>query len=253
MTIRRIALAGAMCVAWSVMNPGHAFACSCIQPGSPLEELDRSALVFSGTVVSVREDKPLMGIDAFPSNGPTTVDFKVHEVWKGQLPPNVSLTTAKYGASCGFTFVEGLRYIVYSRDGETVSLCSRTRLLQGADEDLTELGKRDGGAWGPASLPGPKGSSQSPELTQPSSTKGAPTVAKEAQTTAGGACAAPLRPGHATGDLALLGLLAGLIAVGHRQRCQGRRNVGPSRCRSSGEMCPPNGQESVPRASEEDE
>ena len=225
MTILGIALAAAMCVAWSVMNAGHAFACSCIQPGSPLEELDRSALVFSGTVVSVREDIPLMGIDAFPSNGPTTVDFKVHEVWKGQSPPNVSLTTAKYGASCGFTFVEGLRYIVYSRGGETVSLCSRTRLLQGADEDLTELGKRDGYAWGSESLPGHKGSSQSPELTQPSSTKGAPTVGKEAQTTAGGACAAPLRPGRATGDLALLGLLASLIAVGHRQRCQGQRNV----------------------------
>ena len=119
--------------------------------------------------------------------------------------------------------------------------CSRTRLLQGADEDLTELGKRDGGAWGPASLPGSKGSSQSPELTQPSSTKGVPTV--------GGGCAAPLRPGHATGDLALLGLLAGLVAVGHRQRCQGRRNVGPSGCRSSGEMSSANGQESVPRAS----
>ena len=94
---------------------------------------------------------------------------------------------------------------------------------------------------GTCEFAGSKGSSQFPELTQPSSTKGVPTV--------GGGCAAPLRPGHATGDLALLGLLAGLVAVGHRQRCQGRRNVGPSGCRSSGEMSSANGQESVPRAS----
>ena len=51
------------------------------------------------------------------------------------------LTTAQLSASCGFTFVKGEEYVVYSRDGSTVSLCSRTRPLSEAQHDLVELGK----------------------------------------------------------------------------------------------------------------
>ncbi len=207
----RIALAAAVCGVWFLMDTGQASACSCIEPGSPLEELDRAALVFTATVISVREDTPFMGIGALPANGPTTVEFKVHVVWKGELPPNISLTTARYEASCGFTFLEGSRYIVYSRDGETVSLCSRTRLLQEAkadreaDEDLVELRKLDSSAWGPPSGPGPYVSTQA-------------TPTQEAQTSAGGRCGVASYTGHATGDLMLLVLLVGLISVGRRKR-----------------------------------
>ena len=208
----RIALAAAVCGVWFLMDTGLASACSCIEPGSPLEELDRAALVFSATVISVREDAPFMGIDALPANGPTTVEFKVHTRWKGGLPPNVSLTTAKYEASCGFTFLEGSRYIVYSRDGETVSLCSRTKLIQEADEDLAELGKLDSSSWGPPSGPGHYVS------TQATHTQAAPTVAKEAPTSAGGGCGVASYTGRATGDLMLSALLVGLISVGRRKR-----------------------------------
>ena len=211
----RIALAAAVCGVWFLMDTGRASACSCIEPGSPLEELDRAALVFTATVISVREEKPLMGIDWLPANGPTTVEFKVHTIWKGQLRPNISLTTARYEASCGFTFLEGSRYIAYSRDGETVSLCSRTRLLQGAnretDEDLAELGKLGSSSWGPPSGPGSYISAQA------TAAQAAPTVVKEAPASAGGGCGVASCTGHATGDLALLGLLVGTIAATRRK------------------------------------
>ena len=177
-----------------------------------LEELAGAALVFSATVISVREDAPFMGIGALPANGPTTVEFKVHVMWKGELPPSISLTTARYDASCGFTFLEGSRYIVYSRDGETVSLCSRTKLIQEADEDLAELGKLDSSSWGPPSVSGARASSQSTSTISP------PAISKETPTSPGGGCGVAPSTDLTTGDLALLGLLVGLIAVGRRKR-----------------------------------
>ena len=85
-------------------------------------------------------------------------------MWKGPSSyETTSLTTARSDASCGFTFVEGKEYIVYSRDGATVSLCSRTRPVAYAHEDLDELGegqKPGPGSRGPTPEPngGPSGS-----------------------------------------------------------------------------------------------
>ena len=90
-----------------------------------------------GQVISVREsDKGLLGGS---SVDPTTVEFDVGTVWKGSNYQTVYLTTARSGPSCGFTFVEGIEYIVYSRDGSTVSLCSRTRTRSEAAHDLAEM------------------------------------------------------------------------------------------------------------------
>ena len=100
-------------------------------------ELAKSTAVFMGQVVSVREsDKGLLG---WSSSDPTMVEFDVRTVWKGSNYQTICLTTARSGASFGFTFVEGVEYVVYSRDGSTVSLCSRTRTRSEAAHDLAEL------------------------------------------------------------------------------------------------------------------
>ena len=137
----RIALLAALFIALPVSNLGQVYACSCVVPGTPSQELANSSLVYSGSAVSVREDQPFLGIDRLPANGMTTVEFKVDTVWKGNIEERMTLETARYGASCGFTFVEEEEYIVYSRDGKTVSLCSRTRSLSEAQEDLAALGE----------------------------------------------------------------------------------------------------------------
>ncbi len=187
----RIALAVAVvCLVWFVMDTGQVSACSCIEPGSPLQELDRAALVFTGKTVSVKEYEPPLGITFFTSStDPTTVKFEVDTVWKGPAHETISLETARLGASCGYTFKEGNEYIVYSRDGETVNLCSRTKSLSLAAEDLAALGQ------------GRTGAPQS-----------------EYEATNGRTCAVGSARGHVAGDLALLGLLAGTIAAARRRR-----------------------------------
>ena len=72
---------------------------------------------------------------------PTTVGFEVSTVWKGPSYATTYLTTARSDGSCGFGFVEGEEYIVYSHVGSGVSLCSRTALRKNAKPDLDELGE----------------------------------------------------------------------------------------------------------------
>ena len=196
MTKFMIALLAALFVALPVSNLGQVYACSCATPGTPSEELADSSLVFSGSAVSVREDQPFLGIDRLPANGATTVEFKIDSVWKGNTKETMTLETARYGASCGFTFVEGKQYIVYSHDGRTVSLCSRTRSLNDAQADLAALGE---------------GKPAGPKLTGETSE----TATSETERGCGISPGASL----ASADAALFVLLAGLMF--HRQRKHG--------------------------------
>ena len=158
----QVALVLSLSGLWLFANTEVSHACSCVAPGLPSEELAESAAVFLGRVISVREFSDPKAT-TYSSMDPTTVEFKVGTVWKGPSYETISLTTARSDASCGFTFVEGEEYIVYSRDGATVSLCSRTRPVAYAQEDFDELGegqKPDPGSRSPTPEPngGPSGS-----------------------------------------------------------------------------------------------
>ena len=128
-------------------KPAHA--CSCIPPRPPLEALERADAVFSGDVISISEPKGLFGSWLASSTDPVTVEFRVHSVWKGEIHETLFIQTAWSSASCGFEFVQDERYIVYAREG-WVSLCSRTRSIDKASEDLKALGE------GPAPAPSVK-------------------------------------------------------------------------------------------------
>ncbi len=115
-------------------------ACSCTPPDSPAHELDRAAAVFAGRVTKTEDPAtgPIVG-----SMDPITVTFEISTVWKGAAKPTLSVTTARSGASCGFTFTKGEEYLVYASASDArlhVSLCSRTRRLTDAADDLKELG-----------------------------------------------------------------------------------------------------------------
>ena len=142
MRAARLALVASLVALWLFANTEQSHACSCVPPGPPSEALAESAVVFAGKVTSVREfEDP--DATTYSSTDPTTVEFKVDTVWKGPSYETMSLTTARSDASCGFTFIEGEEYVVYSRDGATVSLCSRTRSVAYAQEDFDELGEGD--------------------------------------------------------------------------------------------------------------
>lgn len=116
-----------------IVAMGAASACSCIAPGTPLEELEKADAVFTGTVTA---------IDSL-DEGTNRVTLRIVHLWKGPEPIYLSVKTAADSAGCGFNFEQGKDYLVYaqaSEEGYRVSLCSRTALLSTAQEDLDALG-----------------------------------------------------------------------------------------------------------------
>jgi hypothetical protein len=76
------------------------------------------------------------------------VRFSVVTAWRGVDTREVTVSTHRSSAMCGYPFQEGEEYLVYARGGEglTVSLCSRTAPLADAGEDLAALGAGEPGS-----------------------------------------------------------------------------------------------------------
>ncbi|WP_155369258.1 hypothetical protein [Catellatospora vulcania] len=111
-----------------VVGPsGTACACSCAEP-DPVENTAWADLVFVGVVVDI--DRPAFSTS---TGDLMTARLTVEQVRKGTAQGPVEVKTAMEGPSCGFDFVEGNRYLVYSREGQT-SLCSGNELLGAAPE-----------------------------------------------------------------------------------------------------------------------
>jgi len=109
-----------------------AFACECLQPKPPIQALNESKAVFSGTVTAIKSGD---------SGKTATID--VERAWKGISNDTVTVITGLGDADCGFPFQEGKEYLVYSHDVEGplyASACSRTTPLSEAQEDLKVLG-----------------------------------------------------------------------------------------------------------------
>jgi len=118
------------------------FACTCLPPESPADELERSTAVFAGEVTSVKAPSgPITS-----SADPIAVTFQVYTVWKGSHSDTFTITTARSSASCGYPFETGKEYLVYAHgeaDDLQVSLCSRTKPLTLASSDLVALGRKE--------------------------------------------------------------------------------------------------------------
>ena len=187
-----VALIVSLIALWFLVEPEPSYACECFPPGSPSEELANSTAVFMGQVISIREfersDNSTSGAD------PTTVEFDVQTVWKGSNYGTMFLTTRRDESACGFSFRKGETYVVYSHDGSTVSLCSRTRRLSDAAADLAELG----------------------EGSVPVQDRVAPTPDLSEYQTGGGCGLSPNAP-----DLSVVGLMVGFALLGLRKKPSG--------------------------------
>ena len=200
----RLTLLIAMIGALLLVHPDLVYACKCVTPGPPSEELGNSDLVISGRVVSIQSIDGRDGAAADPDAeapdfGVYGIELDVEAVWKGTAQETVYLTTNRDSASCGFTFVEGASYVIYAQDDLNVNRCSRTRLLSEATQDLEELGEGSEPAEGAASPP--EGLSES-----------GPTGSAN-----GGGCG--LSPGKA--DLSGVALMFGIVCLGLRRRRPG--------------------------------
>jgi hypothetical protein len=122
-------------------------ACSCPSSGPPCQNAFQVDAVFAGTVRS---------ISALPDDGPplrpgeariplaVRVDFAAVMTFRGIPAPTVSVVTPGSGPACGYEFKQGERYLVYASraadgTGLVTGICSRTRPLAAADDDLRFL------------------------------------------------------------------------------------------------------------------
>lgn len=183
--------------AWMHFNVPSATACSCV-PLTPAQAFERADTVFVGEVTSFKTKSGLFGRSSID---PTTVNFKVMEVWKGPRRGTLTIGTVRSEVSCGYEFQEGLRYLVYARDGRT-RLCDRTALTIQATEDLAALG--DG--WKPE----PSNETVRAPTAEP--------VHGTDSTSGGDSCNATSRAGSGQFNAAFLGVLAGAIALGIGRR-----------------------------------
>jgi hypothetical protein len=159
--ISRIAalLSAALLVALLAPATRLAYACSCAAPDPPQLALEKAAAVFEGEVKSVDVPAGTM----ISGNDPVTVLFDVRQVWKGPVAATLAAQTARSDASCGYSFLAGQAYLVYASGSELnlqVSLCSRTRPVGDAAEDLAVLGSGQVVQAAPAQVAQPQGASQ---------------------------------------------------------------------------------------------
>lgn len=128
-------LAAALSVGLVVLSvaPAPARACSCVQPPPPSTALEQAAAVFEARVARVEVDAARLRM---------TAHLIVIRQWKGDLPEDVTVTTASQGSLCGFPFVVDQRVLLYvdgAVDEMSVSMCSRSRPMEQAGEDLAAL------------------------------------------------------------------------------------------------------------------
>jgi hypothetical protein len=120
-----------------------AAACSCAGEPAPLDALRSADVVFEGTVLGEPEAvRAKLGIDGY--EGAARFRFAVARYFKGQQGPEAAIYTIDQGTACGRFYDASTTYLVYGQlrpDGVlTDSLCSRTRTLADATEDLELLG-----------------------------------------------------------------------------------------------------------------
>lgn len=123
-----------------IISAESAQACSCMR-ATPEQHFESANAVFSGRVINVitprrNTQRPQF---SFPQK---RVMFEVSDVWKGQERRRLMVMTSDSSASCGFNFTEGESYLVYASRSDnrlTTSLCSGTKLLSQAQEDLSML------------------------------------------------------------------------------------------------------------------
>lgn len=135
-------------------------ACSCIGKATVKQEFKESVLVISGEVVSGKE--VIRYQDSLVTWFEMEYKIKVINRFKGKIKSDtVTIRTGLGDGDCGYNFQVGLKYLVYGeeeplihalmRDGSSLyigkgyfrtDVCTRTRLLSEAEEDLTFLNKK---------------------------------------------------------------------------------------------------------------
>lgn len=121
-----------------MLSAGNATACSCLE-SAPCQAYGEASAVFVGTVIDSRIITTKK--DKYERNR-RAVRFSVDTPFRGVTGSEVELRTGMGGADCGFRFVPTQQYLVYAYEHEgklSTSICSRTRSISRAAEDLSYI------------------------------------------------------------------------------------------------------------------
>lgn len=88
-------------------DPGSACACSCVGQ-TDAEAFDGAAAVFTGTLTRIDESGLLSGGE------PTTLEFEVDDVYKGDIAELQGILTSGPESSCGWKPPVGEEYLVFA-------------------------------------------------------------------------------------------------------------------------------------------
>lgn len=144
MTNRQIRLIFLLVTFTFLSAANEIYACSCVPEAPVCESFGGSSAVFVGRVVGAAEQK----VEKNQDGTETTYDvgeiyFQVEEAFSGVKGKNkVTIYSGTGGADCGYWFLRDEQYLVYANEYEGkfyTSICSRTRQLENATEDLIFL------------------------------------------------------------------------------------------------------------------
>jgi hypothetical protein len=127
-----------------LIAPMAARACDCVNVGAPCKAFTNTPAIFSGRVSKI----------AAGANGNRVVTFDVSQAYRGMNMNEkiAEVATGSGGGDCGYDFKEGVSYLVYALNGappfgETgklfTTICTRTRLISDAKDDIDYLTKKD--------------------------------------------------------------------------------------------------------------
>jgi hypothetical protein len=125
-------------IAVALFGPSLVSACTCIcktyGDGSPLAMKHHSAGVFVGEVLNIEgQEEGYFGI---------VVKFRVERYWKGVKTQEINVRMSY--TCCSTLHPEvGRKYLVYAVGKRLETVCTRTRLLEAADDDLRGLGSAE--------------------------------------------------------------------------------------------------------------
>jgi hypothetical protein len=138
--MRRATIVLIVCVmlcSFVVASPRVVSACVCATPSVAQAE-EQSVAVFSGRVTEIQEPSGRNSAD------PAYVTFETVRIWKGEPYATLIIATDSQLSSCRIGFGIGKTYLVYAQQWQEryyTSLCSRTVVVEEAQEDLTYLGE----------------------------------------------------------------------------------------------------------------
>ena len=108
------------------------YPCSCAEPPPPEEAYEEADVVLSGKVLNMDLDE---------SGYYFEVSIQTIDVWKGDVLDEIIILTETSSDACGYEFQINNEYLIYAYNyngGVYTNICTRTNLLEYADEDLID-------------------------------------------------------------------------------------------------------------------